>query len=115
MANPDRQNRPKTHRTVQDVQNSGFDETFQVPVVELLAYNSGSDTLDRVQIGGDGALLTGSRNFNHLAVANTSSTTDTLTYKSGGSGGTTVQTIVVTYPNSNVEKLSSSISAMDWS
>lgn len=58
MANPDRQNNPKTARTLQYVQNSGFDEEFQVPTVELLAYNANTQTLDRVQINNSGQVLT---------------------------------------------------------
>lgn len=58
MANPDRQLKPKVHRSEQDVQNSSFDETFQVSTVELLAYNSNSNSLDRVQINNSGEILT---------------------------------------------------------
>jgi hypothetical protein len=58
MANPDRQGQSDYRRTEQEVANSGFDETFKVPATELLAYNSGTDTLDRVQINSSGEILT---------------------------------------------------------
>jgi len=38
--------------------------------------------------------------FDHIDGQQTSATVDTYVYKTGGSGGTTVQTVVVTYTNS---------------
>lgn len=58
MANPSRQGKPKVHRSEQDVQNSSFDEEFQVAAIELLAYNGNTGTLDRVQINNSGEILT---------------------------------------------------------
>jgi hypothetical protein len=58
MSNPDRQGQSDYRRTEQEVANKGFDETFKVPATELLAYNSGTNTLDRVQINDSGQILT---------------------------------------------------------
>ncbi len=57
MANPDRQGQPRVRRTEQDIINAGFDELFQIPAVMLVAYNSDTATLDRVQINSEGQLL----------------------------------------------------------
>lgn len=53
--------------------------------------------------------------FDYLGVASTGATEDTLTYKTGGAGGTTVKTIVVTYASASVEKLSSQFTSLGWS
>ena len=62
-------------------------------------------------IGGD---LKPGTDFDHLSITNSDTDEDTLTFKTGGSGGTTVQTIVVTYA-SGAAKASDDLSALDWS
>lgn len=44
--------------------------------------------------------------YDYLSVDYTNSTTETYTFKSGGSGGTTVSTIVVVYTDSTKENVS---------
>jgi len=52
--------------------------------------------------------------FDHLSITNSDTDEDTLTFKTGGSGGTTVQTIVITYA-AGAAKASDDLSALDWS
>lgn len=52
--------------------------------------------------------------FDYLSATNTATNEDTLVYKQGGSGGTTVQTLVITYA-SGAEKVSDSIAALAFS
>lgn len=55
-----------------------------------------------VTIGSDGSIpVTASRDYDYIDVEQTSSTTDTYIFKSGGSGGSTVRTIVVVYTSSD--------------
>lgn len=49
--------------------------------------------------GGSGGLIPGI-SYDYIDAQQTSPTVDTFVYKLGGSGGTTVQTIVVTYTDS---------------
>ncbi len=111
MANPDRQGQSDYRRTEQEVANKGFDETFKVPTVELLAYNSSSNTLDRVQINSSGELLGTigkivKEDFDFLSVAYPSGTNEVYTYKNGGSGGTVVATVTIVYTDSTKASLS---------
>lgn len=52
--------------------------------------------------------------FDYIGIVNTNTDEDTLTYKSGGSGGTSVQTLVVSYA-AGAEKISDSLSALEYS
>ena len=52
--------------------------------------------------------------YDYLSAVNTAANTDKLTLKIGGSGGTTVQTLVITYPAS-VSKVSDNITTVSWS
>lgn len=61
-----------------------------------------------------GLLFTAGKDFDHLGIVNDTATQDTLTYKTGGSGGTTVRTLVLTYA-SGADKVSDSITALDYS
>lgn len=47
-----------------------------------------------------GLQLTPNKDYDYIDVQQTSSTVETYVFKTGGSGGTTVQTIVVTYTSS---------------
>lgn len=48
MPNPDRQSKPVIHRSEQNVQNSSFDETYQVTATEMLVENSAQTALVRL-------------------------------------------------------------------
>jgi hypothetical protein len=52
--------------------------------------------------------------FDYLSIVATSSTTDTLTYRTGGVSGTIVQTLVVTYSSDSVDKISDTLSVLEW-
>lgn len=76
-------------------------------VVSYFQDNNG----DWVQVG---VPLVPGVDYNHLSASSTDTDEDTLTLKTGGSGGTTVQTVVINYP-SGADKVSDSISTIDWS
>ena len=57
---------------------------------------NGSDWVRQIPAPG----LVAGTDFDHIDGQQTSATVDTYVYKTGGSGGTTVQTVVVTYTNS---------------
>lgn len=59
--------------------------------------------------------LTPGVDYDYLEVTNTSSTTDNLIQRQGGSGGTAIQTITITYASSSVDKVSDSISSVEFS
>lgn len=58
--------------------------------------------------------LTVGVDFDYLSVSNTDTDQDTLTWKIGGSGGTTVRTLVVGYAPS-ASKISDDIASLDYS
>ena len=62
--------------------------------VALYTYNSSTDTLS--PYGG----LTPAVDYDYLDVQQTDADTETYVFKDGGSGGTTVRTIVVNYTSS---------------
>lgn len=53
--------------------------------------------------------------FDYLDVTATSPTVDTLTYKLGGSGGTTKRTTTITYASSGVSKISGTFDTLEYS
>lgn len=55
-------------------------------------YDSNTDTLNPAA---SGSLITSA--YDYMAYTNTDSTTDTYVYKTGGSSGTTVATVTITY------------------
>lgn len=160
MAVPDYKgnNTPQTQETEQYVLSKSFDQTYQVLMVGLGAYNPTTNTYDRVQISNDGTLTTtggsgggstggltdaqlrasrvpvdiGSATvtisgpvtvsneveikndtgnpvptqeqtgllpkvYDALSYTNTSSTIDTYRYYQGGTSGTLVATLTITY------------------
>ncbi len=54
-----------------------------------------------------GSSLIAGKNYDYIDIQQTNSTTETYVFKTGGSGGTTVQTIVVVYTDSTKENLDS--------
>ncbi len=65
----------------------------------------GANTVERQRIVVMNGFVPAS--FDYMSYTNTSSTVDTYTYKLGGSGGTTVRTVTVTWTNSTKSILSS--------
>lgn len=57
MGAPDSSNNP-TKRTPQEMQNQGFDETFGMPTVELVGYDSTNNVIRRVAVDSSGRLAT---------------------------------------------------------
>lgn len=92
--------------TEQVVLNTSRDDVYGVLAVETLVENSAQDALLRLNenMFSLGKLVP--RNFDYIAVAYPTATTETYTYKNGGSGGTTVATITITYTDSTKENLS---------
>lgn len=73
----------------------------------LIGQGSGS-TFNNMKIGSDGAVRTASYpyEYDYIEVTNPSDTQEVYTYKSGGSGGTTVGTITINYTDSTKAVLS---------
>lgn len=69
--------------------------------VALFKYNADTDELQ--PWGG----LTPNVDYDYIDVQQTSATVETFVYKTGGSGGTTVLTIVVTYTDSTKDNIDS--------
>lgn len=99
MVAPDRQSRPTIHESEQVIQNQSFDKKYNVLAVELLAENPAGDALVRLKANSTGGLVSGV-DYDYLDVQQTDSDTETFVFKTGGSGGTTVRTIVVNYTSS---------------
>lgn len=53
--------------------------------------------------------------FDYIDVVATDSDTDTLTFKDGGSGGSTVRTMTINYTSSSVDKISDTFDNLTWS
>lgn len=53
-------------------------------------------------------------NFDYVSITNTATDQDTLVYKTGGSGGTTVKTLVIGYAT-GAEKVSDSLASLSFS
>ena len=67
--------------------------------------------------GGGGSVFTGlhpGKDFDYIGIADTSTLVDTLTYKTGGSGGTAVRTMTVSFA-SGAEKISASLTSVAYS
>lgn len=99
MAAPDRQSQPTIHESEQVIQNQSFDKKYNVLAVELLAENAAGDALMRLKANSAGSLVSG-LDYDYVDIQQTNATTDTYVFKTGGSGGTTVRTVVVTYTSS---------------
>lgn len=113
MAAPDRQSKPDIHRSEQSVQNWSFDEIYKVlatiPVVENngALYRLQGDSTGKLKVAG----LTAGVDYDYIDVQQTNSTTETYVYKTGGTGGTTVQTVVVVYNDDS----KNDIDSVTWS
>lgn len=54
------------------------------------------------------------KDFDYIGIADTSATVDTLTFKTGGSGGTTVRTLAITFA-SGATKISDDLVSLEYS
>lgn len=61
-----------------------------------------------------GLMLVPGKDFDYLGIVNDSATQDTLTFKLGGSGGTTVRTMTITYAAS-ASKISDDLASVAYS
>lgn len=81
----------------------------------LLAVNASTGEPIEVEADNDGKLLVSSsaggtlvtESFDYVSAAYPDAVTEVYTYKSGGSGGTTVATVTVVYTNSTKDAVSS--------
>jgi hypothetical protein len=88
---------------------SSADETTTVPVAvdpttgALLTYGAGGSTATVVGIGPIGQYQV---NYDSIVYTNTNATTDTYTYKAGGTSGTTTATVTIVYTDSTKSQVS---------
>lgn len=94
---------PSNKYTVQEVMNKSFDETYNVNAVEPLTYDPTTNSLIRAYP----ASALNLKPYDYMSLALTDSVTETYTFKSGGSGGTTTNTIVIVYTDSGKGTISS--------
>lgn len=89
-------NRPLSQNKypLQYMGNTSFDEDFGVNAVEVLGFDPTNNTLSRLYPSNAINL----KPFDYMSMALSSGdTTETYTFKSGGSGGTTTNTVVIVY------------------
>lgn len=93
-------NRPLSQNkySEQNMLNTSFDEDFGVNAVETLVYDpAGSGSLLRAYPSNALNL----KPFDYVSMAlSVGDTTETYTFKTGGSGGTTTNTVVIVYTDS---------------
>lgn len=89
--------------SVQNVMNWSFDPEFNINAVEPMMYDPTSGTVSRSYPASPLNL----KPYDYFARVLTNSTTETYTYKSGGSGGTTTNTLVIVYTDSTLATISS--------
>ena len=111
MANPNRQNKPDIELSEQTLFNQSFDREFNVLVAEMVGLNSANNTMDRITTTGGKMNVNVSSgllpyDFDYISRTLTNPTTETYTYKSGGSSGTTVATVTVVYTDSTLQTVS---------
>ena len=88
----------KINKSTQEMQNLGFDTEFNLPTVENLVYNPTTSAMDRMVQSID--LVPSSYDYialTYVAAGNGAGEVETATFKTGGSGGTTVATLTLTY------------------
>jgi len=93
---------PTIKNSVQNNIGSSFDEDFGVLAVEGLEYDPTSDTLNRKYPSNALNL----KPFDYCAMVISPTTTETYTFKSGGAGGTTTNTVVIVYTDATRTDLS---------
>jgi hypothetical protein len=94
-----------------------IDDNHHKGILGKDAITGDAEPIASTQFGDDSALHTHtvgfSPDFDYVGIVNTDTNEDTLTYKSGGSGGTTVRTLVIGYA-SGAEKVSDSITSLEY-
>lgn len=89
-------------KTVQEMSNNSYDSDFEQNTVEVLNYDPTTNTLIRAFP----ANALNLKPFDYVSRTLTNSTTETYTFKSGGSSGTTTNTVVIVYTDSTLSTIS---------
>lgn len=84
----------------QERDNDSHDDLYGVNVVEIVGENAAATGVDRITAQQFSGGLIPIVDYNYLDVQQTDGDTETFVFKTGGSGGTTVRTIVVNYTSS---------------
>ena len=96
---------PQTDNTEQKNSNLSFDSDFNINAVELVGYDSVNNVLRRIQVDSSGSILSnvtgivGGITYDYIALGYTGSDLTTVDYKTGGSGGIIVASLVLSYSN----------------
>lgn len=92
----------KTKFSTQEMGNRSWDNTFDINTIEMVGYDG--TNLQRLGLNTDGSLKLGfaipSHNYialTYVAAGNGEGEVETVVYKTGGSGGTTVATLTLAY------------------
>lgn len=112
MANPGKTG-SRYKDTPQEMDSDSFDDKYGVAAREMLVENEAENALIRLK-GSTFGLRAGT-DFDYIEVTATSGTVDTLDFKSGGTGGTTVRSLVITYSASDVAKVSDTFDKLEFS
>lgn len=90
--------------SVEHILNQSFDKNTEKLQMENLVYDPTANTPSPMLQPATGFSING---YDYFALVATDSVTDTITYKSGGSGGTTVATLTIVYTDSSKQTVSS--------
>jgi len=106
----------EARKTSQYIDNISFDTGTDLAMMEVAGVNTAGTQVNRAYVEDDGSLrvtsgLTPGIDYDYLDVQQTDSDTETYVFKTGGSGGTTVRTVVVNYTSSS----KSDIDNVSWS
>lgn len=106
----DKQGRPQTANSPQELQNDSFDPEFRVAVVEMLGVDPDTNTINRAKVNSGGQLSIADGfsipsydyiALTYVATGNGVGKIETATFKTGGSSGTTIATLTLAYNASN--------------
>lgn len=92
----------KKLHSLMEIFNNSYDEEFQTIVVQPVAHDPTSNTISRSYPANPLNL----KPYDYVSRALTNSTTETYTFKSGGSSGTTTNTVVIVYTDSSLVTIS---------
>ena len=99
-----------TEYSVQTLENLSSDQTVSPPILRrgILGKNSDGNYYD-IGVNSDGSLAAGLGipSYDYVAVTYPTTTTEQYVFKTGGSTGTTVATVNLTYTDSTKKSLSS--------
>lgn len=93
----------KINKTTQEMGNLSFDTDFNLNAFEALVYNPSLSSMDRM-IQPSVSMVSSS--YDYVSTAYPDSVTEIYTFKTGGSGGTTVATITMVYTDATKEFIS---------